>query len=110
MKAAGKLVAQNPIDLALARNTAHPFETPGDHEHAEMRLAFGTGASMAGVQGGFVDHFQLFGLQRFDQFPPDRLGNTHVNFPDSSQKPHIAPAPRFDQASLPCKILASRSH
>lgn len=68
MNGTGKLVAQHIVNQPLAGDPAKAFESRGDNQQAEMRLAAFRRACMSGVKMGFVRNVEALRRQRRFQF------------------------------------------
>lgn len=67
------------MDQTCSRQAGKPGETFGDHQQAEMGLAFRTGAGMAGVAGGIVDQFESLWREPLAQPLEHLFGSGHFS-------------------------------
>ncbi len=75
MDARSHLLAEGLEYHPLAVDAGFALEGPGDDLHPEMGFPFRPGPGVTGMQVGFVDDFQVHGIQGPGQFCLDGLGN-----------------------------------
>jgi hypothetical protein len=75
-----QFLGQNFVDPALCCEAVLPFERSRYHDNFEMRLPFGAGANMSGMQMGLIDNLQMAGRQLGGQLVPDGLRDGHGAF------------------------------
>ena len=71
------LLAEDIEDHPLAVDAGFAIEGPGDDLHPEVGFPLRPGPDVTGMEVGFVDDFQIHGIQGPGQLGLDGLGNHH---------------------------------